>query len=180
MKYIFILCCFFSLQKTPELKPWHANYNLTWQDFKGDANYNIKSAASTASGIYFRYSLQQKNKKDIGFNTEVVAYFYPEKSWCKKGVVTKHILNHEQIHFDITELFSRKFRQRLAHVKPQKNTKKVLNKLYATIRQELQSMQNLYDTETNHSINKVQQAKWNVFVEKALNKLDNYKSTDLK
>lgn len=180
MKYLILICCFFCLQQDEVIIPWTSSYKLTWQDFKGKPNYNTRPAATTASGISFGFSIKQRNKKDVGFSTDIHTNFYPNKSWYKKEEATNHILNHEQVHFDITELFARKLRQRLEQVKPQKNTKKVLNNIYAQILKNLREKQLLYDSETDHSINIESQNRWNIYVKEELNKLEKYKSTAVK
>lgn len=157
---------------------WTASYKLTWDDFKGKPNNNVGSVAITASGISFGYSIKENNNSIVDFNTEVSANFFPEKSWYKKELANAHILNHEQLHFDITELFARKFRKELERLKPENGIKKTFNHINRTINKELDAMQDLYDTETNHSINVEAQTKWQVYINEELDKLSQYKSVD--
>jgi len=72
------------------------------------------------------------------------------------------ILAHEQLHFDIHEIFARKFMQ-YAHEEKvfatehfSKELKKVFNKTF----RELKKMQEAYDRETNHGRNREAQAQW--------------------
>ena len=67
----------------------------------------------------------------MSYDAKVYAHFYPDKSWVIKEQSSEHILNHEQLHFDITELHARKFRKQLS-------TLKVSN----SIRAQLQAMHN--------------------------------------
>ncbi|GAB1857049.1 hypothetical protein MHTCC0001_18850 [Flavobacteriaceae bacterium MHTCC 0001] len=156
---------------------WSASYKLSWEDFKGDPQYSESAVAITASGISFQYSIRQSDTKVIGFTTKVNANFYPEHSWYKPEDADNHVLGHEQLHFDITELFARKFRQRLSEVKVSNNIKQELNFIKNTINKELEAFQNKYDTETNFSRNKTLQLQWQLYIEKELQKLDRFKST---
>jgi len=54
--------------------------------------------------------------------------------------------------------------------------KKELNDIYSEIEQQRRQMQNQFDKETNHSINKEAEYKWRQFVEKELKKLSEYSS----
>ena len=56
--------------------------------------------------------------------------------------------------------------------------KNELRRLHEKINTDLATMQNLYDTESDNSINKEAQAKWQLFVKKELKALEYYKSKD--
>ncbi len=114
----------------------------------------------TASGVSFGFSIGKTGNKITDFNTNVECVFYPTEFWYKDEDANPHILRHEQIHFDITELFTRKFRQQISELRASPKIKNQLNSLYEAISKASSKMQNLYDEETNHSINKVQQKKW--------------------
>ena len=85
---------------------------------------------------------------------------------------------HEQLHFDITELYARKFRRRISNNTFTKDIASELNKLYGTIDKELEQTQNKYDSETEHSINTTMQEKWSNYVKAELKKLAKYKSSN--
>lgn len=106
------------------------------------------------------------------------AHFYPGQSWYKPKLADNHVLSHEQFHFNITELYARKFRQRISLLETSNNIKKELNQLYKIIKMELGEMQNKYDNESNYSRDVENQAKWEVFVTSELEKLSKYKSID--
>jgi len=78
------------------------------------------------------------------------------------------VLSHEQLHFDITELFARKFRERLKTVKNDTDIKKKVRKIFAEINRELNTFQNKYDRETNYSRNIPEQLLWNEKIAEAL------------
>ncbi len=175
--YSLLLACvlFINFTKEPVIS-WHDALKLTWADFKGPPKAEINAVATTASGITFGYSLQQTNNRIVGFSTEVFAHFYPQKSWYKKERATVHVLKHEQLHFDITELHARKFRKRIEELKLSNSIKKDLDALHIVINKELAKCQNTYDKETDFSRNFENQEKWRIYVKEELNKLSKYKA----
>lgn len=157
---------------------WRDDIKLTWKQFKGQPNTNIDAVALTASGITFEFSVRETNIKIVSFSTKVFAHFYPDKSWYIVEKGNDHILEHEQLHFDITELYARKFRKQIAQLKVSNNIKNQLRTLHQNINKELAVTQNRYDTETDNSVNKVQQDHWKLYVQQELNQLEAYKSQD--
>jgi len=155
---------------------WEESRKLTWSDFKGPVQTDADVAAVTASGITFSYSMRKSDGRITDFEAQAEAHFYPENSWFIKARCNDHILAHEQLHFDITELHVRIFRYRLARLQVTQNLKVQLDQLHNTINKELASMQHQYDTQSQNSINKEEQAKWNVYVAKNLKRFEAYKS----
>ena len=177
IKFLFIFACFFLLQSDAiEEMSWNESYKLTWNDFKGEPNLDTDAVAITASGIAFSYSIKESDSKVYGFNTLVKAYFYPEHSWCKSDLVDAHVLGHEQLHFDITELHARIFRQRITQIQPHKGIAITLQKLHESIEDELSDTQNKYDSESNFSIDFAGQKKWELDILKRLKTLEKYKN----
>lgn len=155
--------------QSQEVVSWEPDFRFTWNDFKGAAPINSRAAATTASGITYRFSTFYENN-ELQIDYKVFAYFYPTKSWYKPALCNDITLLHEQLHFDITELYARKLRKKLAEAKFTKNVKEEIRKIYkATIRQ-LNDFQNKYDSETNYSRNLPVQERWVKEIEEALSK----------
>lgn len=155
---------------------WSESKKLTWEDFKGQKKVNSDAAAVTASGITFSYSVRKTDGRITSFETQVSAHFYPEDSWFIEERCNEHILKHEQLHFDITELHVRIFRYEISRLEVSQNIKSQLNALHKSINKDLADMQHAYDTQSRNSINKEEQAKWNTFVAEHLEKFKEYKS----
>jgi len=138
---------------------WEEDRPLTWDDFKGTADAGSKFYALTNSGIY--YQVQQESWTQFAVSVET--FFDPKQSWQKKNQVTDHLLQHEQLHFNIHELYSRLFIKSM--IEAEFNDEKMvfirIRELYARALQDAQDFSNLYDKETNHSVNKVEQMVWN-------------------
>lgn len=173
---ILILCfCLLQVQDPPVIE-WSPSYKLQWSDFQGKSNHRTSAAAVTASGISFGFSVKYSGSRVVDFSTEVHAHFYIEESWYRPEKANSHILKHEQLHFDITELHVRKLRQRISRLKVSNTIKAELRKLQNEVNAELKIMQDSYDKETSHSRNFEVQAKWDVFIAEELKTYSKFKS----
>ncbi len=141
--------------RNEELLDWDANRRLTWADYKAKPDQDSDAAASTASVLAVSYSISS-----TGFTYKIECRFSKTRSWGLHK--TDYILSHEQGHFDIAEY---QFNKR--------TYQKDLDKIYEEIVQGKDKMQNDYDRETNHSINKEKQAEW---LQKIRQELDVYKN----
>ena len=99
---------------------------------------------------------------------EVNAYFYPTESWYNPLLADDSVLAHEQLHFDITELFTRIMKKRLELISFSDNVKTEIQEIYLEILKDLADFQEKYDWETNFSRNKEAQLRWNKEIEMAL------------
>lgn len=156
---LLIILVSLAFTKEDETIVWSSYYTLTWEDFKAPPNYNSGAAAVTASGISYSlsaYILGGKTEVDC----KVFAYFYPNKSWYKKEHSNDVILAHERLHFDITELHARKLRRMIANTTFDSDVKLTVSKMYKQVIKELDSVQGMYDTQTNYSRNIHQQNAW--------------------
>ncbi|MEC3907426.1 DUF922 domain-containing protein [Tamlana sp. 2201CG12-4] len=177
IRTILILLYLISFQKDQPVLAWNESYKLSWTDFKAKPDDSQSAVAVTASGITFGFSIKQNSKnRVVGFTSNVFAHFYPEQSWYKPGQADTHVLGHEQLHFDITELFVRKFRYRISKLKASNSVSDELKKIHKSILKELSEFQDQYDNETNYSRNFETQVKWEVYVLQELQKLSKYKS----
>ena len=172
---LFVLCLSISVNDSETIQ-WTESKKLAWTDFKGVKQIDSDAAAVTVSGITFSYAVRKTDDRITSFSTEVYAHFYPDSSWFIEDRCSDHILAHEQLHFDITELHVRIFRYRLAQLQVSQNIKTQLNELHKTVNKELSEMQYQYDAQSENSINREEQAKWVIYVADNLKKFEVYKS----
>ncbi|MBP2830610.1 DUF922 domain-containing protein [Aquimarina sp. U1-2] len=132
---------------------------LAWSDFRGRPEMSSTFDASVNTGITYQWAYG-KDKGDIELNYQVDSFCYPSLSWVKRGQMSDHLLMHEQLHFDISELHARIMRKRLKEYKAGQNIRRDLNKMYKLVERMRINMQERYDEETDHSRNKVNQEKW--------------------
>ncbi|MEM9143660.1 MAG: DUF922 domain-containing protein [Bacteroidota bacterium] len=150
-----------------EMIPWSPDRKLKWSDFKGKPFTTEWAAATTASGISYEFSTSG-TLKEMVVHFKVSTDFYPQKSWYRPELVNDVILAHEQLHFDISELFARKMRKQLRETVFTRNIKEEVKEIYKQILKELSAFQNNYDHQTNFSRNTEKQLLWNKKIAEAL------------
>ena len=160
-----------SAQQEEEGIPWRADWRLRWEDFQGEVPEGASAAATTASGISYSYQAEWEGRGSVQVNFVVEAHFYPQESWYKPEVCNDHILGHEQLHFDIAEIFARKLRQRLESQTYSRNIKTEVRRIYQQTVRELSKFQSQYDQETDYSRNRENQLLWNELIGKMLNNI---------
>ena len=151
LKNIFFLIGFISLMSFSFVKDdfilWQENKKLKIQDFKADNKDTIKvnrqQFLGAISAIRIEYSSFQRNKNSVP-DFSIKTYFDPNESWML--LKNDYVLQHEQIHFDLTELYARKMRKSVESLR-QKNV-------------------------TNISIYRKKIQHWNVMKEKTSNQFD--------
>ncbi len=146
-------------QKTDDAIPWTEQRKLSWSDFKGEVPKDAMAAATTASGISYKYSANLMFN-EVNLDFEVKTFFYPQESWYKPEICDSLVLSHEQLHFDITELFARKMRRKLNQSTFSDNVKAEVRNIYNSILSELNAYQERYDWETDFSRKKIAQLRW--------------------
>ena len=153
---------------------WDANRPLTWEDFRGVPNRADSFVASTNSGISFSFSFSERNGV-ANIQYTVVSNFYPDLSWYRPERVTQYILEHEQTHFDISELHARKLRKALSSLSHDRDFKEKAEAIYNGLEAERRAMQTQYDKESDHSNVKEMEYQWRTIVAQELNALDAWK-----
>ncbi|MBC7949145.1 MAG: DUF922 domain-containing protein [Chitinophagaceae bacterium] len=151
-----------------ELIDWNKSRYLSWSDYKGSPNPNSDAAAATTTYLGIEYNVGQN-----GFTYKIQCKFSKTKSWGKSK--TDYILQHEQGHFDIAEIFARKLNKKMSQYEfKQSSYRKDLKEIYDEVTNEKEETQNKYDRETDHSRKKEQQGEWIKKIEKMLEELKEY------
>lgn len=160
-----------STNNSPDIIYWDADQQLRWQDFKGHPQYQYRDiSAITSSGI-----VHYKGCKDGLINYKIQAYFEKMESWVKAEALTEHHLEHEQIHFDITELYARKLRMALSQRVFKCGEEAAFETFVSVIQDSWEAEQQAYDLLTHHSMNKEKQKEWYHKIATELTLLEEYK-----
>jgi Bacterial protein of unknown function (DUF922) len=170
VKYILLLLpmAIFSQADNNDYVKWDAAKKLTWNDYKSKPDPYSDAAASTTTVLSIDYKISQN-----GFDYKIESHFIKSRSWGLHK--TDYILSHEQGHFDIAEIFARKLHKQMSEYRFNKKTyQKDLKKIYEDLTDEKTEMQNDYDRETRHSINKEKQAEWLKKIEELLEEYTTY------
>jgi hypothetical protein len=87
--------------------PWSETVRLTWDDFQGKPDARNFDAFTKTTVSY-----KSKWDKDGVITVTVECSFDKNNSWKKPGPnLTPKLLLHEQMHFNISELYARKMRR---------------------------------------------------------------------
>jgi hypothetical protein len=175
--YKLLIACLLSLClfQQDRSMTWSDYLQLQWEDFNGTPTRGTTVVAVTASGLSFGFSTKMTETQLVDYTAFVDAHFYPDKSWYVKERANSVILDHERLHFDITELHARKFKQRIAQTKFDLSINSQMERIHNSITDELRQMQQKYDTETDHSQNVDKQKEWQKFIKVQLDRLSYYK-----
>lgn len=147
---------------------WNKNRPLSWNDFNIIPESSIEYGGSVNSGIYTNFQV----RKDT-LTIQVVSIFSTKESWVQSGFGTMDALEHEQGHFDITEIYARKLKQRLLKMNfDSDGIKTQATALYNEITKEENAFQDLYDKETEHHVRTDIQKEWNSILAKELQSLE--------
>lgn len=153
---------------------WSLERKLTWEDFKGVPNLkeNPDTLALTSSGFGYETGVGMFKKGEIF----VQSVFYTNQSWFVPEGETDYVLRHEQIHFDITEIFSRKLRKELVEAKVTSTNFITAKPIFDRVFNEMRNRQKRYDQETVRGEKKETQEYWEAIIELELAKYEFYKS----
>jgi predicted secreted Zn-dependent protease len=148
---------------------WNEFYTLSWEDFEGVRTGGSIGDAGTAVSIKAKpYMVKNKVKYNV------YAYFNREKSWATDK--SEELLKHEQLHFDIAELYARKIRKRISELSASGvNDVKIYNEEIQELLDESNSADIQYDLETLHGALVKRQATWEKNVKQELEALAKYK-----
>jgi len=145
---------------------------LTWNDFKGMPDNSSPFFAFTAWNTKYKFSsVRFEGEKAILNGFEMTLEFDAKNSWKKKGKETDALLKHEQGHFDVGLLYLQEVLSTVASTSfSRTGFKEEIQKLIKGIHKKYVDMGDQYDKETDHSKEKDEQEKWNVFFGERVNR----------
>lgn len=150
---------------------WNEFYKLQWHDFQGDPDESSLGDAGAAVQIKAKPFLVRKQIK-----YDVDALFNRKKSWTRDQ--SESLLAHEQLHFDIAELYARKIRKKIKQLNDRGvDDIKIYNVAIQELLYESNETDERYDIETLHGALSKKQAAWTEKIRKDLMSLKPYKKT---
>ena len=153
---------------------WDENRLLLYNDFKSDSGPKGSEAALAVVGMEYSASMSLRK-----YEVSIVTMFDTRKSWFSKEMFgNEYILKHEQGHFDLAEIHSRRLRK--AITESNFRNKDVFNKvsaMYKEANRKLHQDQLRYDRETHHSVKPEEQKLWEEKISSELRSLEKFKDT---
>jgi hypothetical protein len=156
-------------------------HGLKWTDFQ---HVDIIPGSSNAIGktttkLYFNLTdtivTNQSNKLQL---IKVHSVMLPHKSYIKNNAPKKGLLEHEQIHFDIAEVESRKFRQALSEkIFDETKVEDQVKRLYHKHLSNIGIMNNQYDAHHRNAF--IGHEQWRKDLNKDLGVLEKYTAVEV-
>ena len=145
---------------------------LAWSDYRGAPDYSTDASATTVCEIAY-----EEECDGDAFQFTVVSLFRRDRSWVRPTLFetparAARLLDHEQGHFDLSEVLARSLRQRLTSLKDPCRMKKEdrHNLIRRHVRDDTQT-QARYDRETNFGRDRFAQARWSGTTSRSLTQL---------
>jgi hypothetical protein len=153
---------------------WKKDSLLKKEDFKSKGKGKNGPLGYTNT---FLFLYPNESNGVLVFSVEAV--FVMSKSYITQ--YSDYILKHEQLHFDICELYARKLRKMIADkdFKKVHNVQEVIQQMYNKVSAEFIKEEDKYDNDTNHGLNAAKQQVWADDIQKQLQELDAYSSTEV-
>ncbi len=157
---------------------WSKNFKVRVSDFQSPVNYN-EGFANISTGFSCDYIAQN----ETGYTLDIYAFMTPDSSfmsrmpdliWTDSG---RAVLNHEQRHFDITEVNTRYFKKVLRSYKFRREQNVLIDSLYNIYQDKMIQMQNLYDKETENGGLDSMQTKWDFKIDSILRNTSQFEET---
>lgn len=153
---------------------YHKKVKLSWNDFQGQVDSSL-STYSLANAVSKISILVKKTYSGDTLKFNVLNRFDKSVSWVLEPKDTSsQLLRHEQLHFDISELYARKIRKILSQIDQDDIDNFDFRGEVSKILSERDERDAKYDYETNHGVLLDEQKRWNEKIMKELAELEAY------
>ena len=170
--FSFVVLCSFNYyvdNSTEDKILWEKAKKLKWDDFQGkpDLRESDIVIAKTKSSI----EIVESSYEDDVPVFKIHCFFLKKESWTV--VDDKYTLSHEQLHFDISEIYARKIRKKFDNLNKNKvTTLEIYQKAYDSLIDDNNRYNELYDSEVY--FNDENQKKWYIKIANELEELNEY------
>ncbi|NDK56393.1 DUF922 domain-containing protein [Pontibacter fetidus] len=150
---------------------WSPERRLTWDDFKAEPDSLNPHHAITAANLAVDATCAS-NK----FSYRVKCVFLATESWSKNKMSEK-LLQHEQLHFDLTEVHARLLRKKLVTLGtscPEANSK--LSETVKNAFADWKAEQDKFDEASQHGLDARVSAEWAKTIAHRLQQLEKFRS----
>jgi len=153
-----------SVEIVPVKEKNRINYDsqrpLTYDDFAGRPDQQNPGVAATHSVISIGSEMMYNQE---GFSAQITISVFMDSqiSWMKQEGRYPNVLAHEQLHFDITAYIACLMTEAIKNTTFTRDQfKQQLKELQEQFMRMREEMQQQYDRETQHGLNKKEQAAW--------------------
>lgn len=176
MKYVFLILFLTSGQLWSQRIEWKEDRKLVWSNFKSNKNNQHGKDIVAYTHCGWVYSVVKSSNPKGAAKVNIETIFNEDKSWKDDTRITDYVLNHEQKHFDIAEIYARKIRKEIiSKIKTSGDYDRNFQTIYSRILKDYRNFQVLYDGVTEHGMNKEKQSEYNAIISNELELLKDYK-----
>jgi hypothetical protein len=144
---------------------------LTWKDFLGAPSVLSRWAAQVFTSFGFE-ARSTVNNRVLELRVRTKVWIDKTISWVRADSKNDYVLDHEQLHFDITRLTAERFKRHLQTMEfSVEDYSSEIQYQYIEFFRLHSQLQQQYDEESSHGINKTVQAQW---VKKVRDELRSY------
>ncbi|TKG96947.1 DUF922 domain-containing protein [Puteibacter caeruleilacunae] len=152
---------------------WSESRKLKWSDFVYEKSLSTVNMEKATIFPMIKCRFKQLNEL---LSVHVDVFMDRQKSFTSDTITTE-LLAHEQLHFDIAELYGRMIRKESTKLIQNKEmTYEMIETMIKNKLSAYEKFQKLYDTETKHGTSIKQQKFWHNKIWQMLDDLDDYKS----
>lgn len=176
MKYVFLILFLIPSYLLSQRIEWKEERKLVWSNFKSNKNNQHGKDIVAYTHCGWVYSVVKSSNPKGAAKVNIETIFNEDKSWKDDTRITDYVLNHEQKHFDIAEIYARKIRKEIiSKIKTSGDYDRYFQTIYNRILKDYRNFQALYDGVTEHGMNKEKQSEYNAIISNELEQLKDYK-----
>lgn len=129
-------------------------------DFLGRSSSSGRSEAVSYTSFAFDGSTRQY-RDTLEIRLVLQVFWVKSSSWSRTMPPSRHVLEHEQLHFDITRLVAERFRHKVLSMPltPDDHDSRIQYEYLESFR-EMNRMQEEYDNAVNRGMNVIAQQEW--------------------
>lgn len=131
---------------------------IQWSSFKGTPNSDTLGALISTS---FHLEVLKVNLWNGTLHFKAYALMDPSKSWVNPGYADQYTLQHEQTHFNLTEICARRLQTELNQMKLKSRKSTLIQATLTKWQSKMEALQKQYDLETMGGNDRVAQNLWN-------------------
>ena len=156
---------------------WTNSRKLIFDDFKGNPppkcrTDSLRTLAMTGTDFAYDYWSNEE-----GYVVNLECLFNKNRSWIRpEWRSNEQVINHEQRHFDLAEVYIRKVRKKFLDEKLEYLNYYILDSIMFSIDKELRVMEQMYDAEAGRLENAQMQRVWDLKIDSMLNVSNKYDS----
>lgn len=171
---IFLIILFQS--QDSEFNCWNENYRLDFNDFRGKPEIIQTKLGNAKAFTYLKFNYRIYFDESIdNYNIQTCLMQDRRKSWITAK--DEKLLKHEQLHFDIAELYRRRIHKFFEDKKAELEIKLLANSI-KDLMKDLETTQDKYDDETGHGVISERQIHWENKIFNSLSELNKYSYLD--